>query len=189
MRRAGALARQTTTRRRRTILAIAAVAAFGLSAVPAVAGSGNAVQVSGSAIAQVVAPVSMTNLGDMRFGSIARPTTSGTLRLSPTGGVTTTGGVTGNQAISQGTTGPLPGSFQIVAPSNRAFTIYGPTTFNISSGASTMPVTLLTGALQQQADNGTAMTYLLSVGGTLTVAGNQAVGAYSGTYTLTTILQ
>jgi hypothetical protein len=120
---------------------------------------------------------------------LARPSTSGTLTLSPTGAVTTSGGVTGNQAIAQGSTGPTPGTFSITAGSNQAFTVFGPITFNISNGAATMPVTLLTGALQQQSNNGTTVNYLLTVGGTLSVAGNQAIGAYSGSYTLTTVYQ
>jgi hypothetical protein len=52
-----------------------------------------------------------------------------------------------------------------------------------------MPVTLLTGALQKQSNNGTTANYLLSVGGTLSVGANQAIGTYVGSYTLLTVYQ
>jgi len=181
--------RANSARRLRSWVAGALLTLGAVQAAPALAASNNTSQISGTAAAAVVTPVSMTNLGNMRFGNLARPSTSGTLTLSPTGAVTTSGGVTGNQAIAQGSTGPTPGTFSITAGSNQAFTVFGPITFNISNGAATMPVTLLTGALQQQSNNGTTVNYLLTVGGTLSVAGNQAIGAYSGSYTLTTVYQ
>lgn len=187
---AGARLRLVGAARLRLWLAPAMLATSLLPVAPAMAASNNTSQVGGTAAVAVVSPVTMINLGDMRFGNIAQPTTAGTLTLSPTGVVTTSGGVTGNQAIAQGGTGPTPGTFAITAGSNQNFIVFGPVTFNItSSGGASMPVTLLTGALQLQSNNGTTVSYLLTVGGTLSMAGNQAIGAYSGSYTLLTVYQ
>jgi hypothetical protein len=175
--------------RLRSCFAIACLVLNMMLAAPVLAASNNTSQVNGTAAAAVVVPSTMTNLGDMRFGNLVQPSTAGTLTLSPTGAVTTSGGVSGNQAIAQGSTGPSPGTFSITAGSNQVFTVFGPITFSISSGASTMPVTLLTGALQKQSNNGTTANYLLSVGGTLSVGANQAIGTYVGSYTLLTVYQ
>lgn len=151
------------------------------------AASGKTVQVTGSSKAVVVAPAAMSNTGELKFGKFVQPTGSGTLTLSPAGVMTGTGAVNGNQLIAQSGGGASPGTFQIIANTNQAFTVYGPISTTLTkSGSGTMTVTNLTGTLTQTATVGSNVYYTLSVGGTLNVGANQAVGTYTGSYTLTT---
>lgn len=173
---------------KRFVQALAIVAALAGSAAQA-APSANSDSITGTAQAAVVRPVSMVNTATMSFGQIARPTASGTLRLSPSGAVTATGGVTGNEAIAQTGGGPAPGVFMITTYPNANFTVFGPVTFALSNGTQAMNVTLLTGSLQQVSSTPTSVTYRLNVGGTLNMSANQAVGTYNGTYSLITVYQ
>lgn len=153
------------------------------------AATGNGATVSGTAQATVLQPVSMTNTGAMQFGQIVQPSAAGTVTLSPAGTLTSAGGAAGNELVAQTSGGPQAGDFTITSAPNTLFTVYGPVTFNLSNGRATMPVTLLTGSLQQVSASPTAVVYRLRVGGTLSLAANQAVGTYSGTYTLQTVYQ
>ncbi|MBC2668168.1 DUF4402 domain-containing protein [Novosphingobium piscinae] len=169
--------------------ALSGLAVAGLAPTAAQAGTGNVALASGSAAARVLQPVSMANTADMRFGQIIQPTSAGTVRLSPAGTVTTTGGAAGNEAIAQTSGGPGAGEFTVTVAPNTFFVVFGPSSFTLSNGAATMPVSLLTGSLQLISQTPTANTFRLRVGGTLTLAANQAVGTYTGTYTLQTVYQ
>lgn len=171
------------------LLGSLALIGMALPAPAARAATGNGKSVTGTAQATVLQPLSMTNTGPMRFGQIVQPSAAGTVTLSPSGTLTSAGGAAGNELIAQTTGGPQAGDFVITSTPGTLFTIYGPITFNLSNGAATMPVTLLTGALQQLSSSPTTVIYRLRVGGTLSLAANQAVGTYSGTYTLQTVYQ
>ena len=103
------------------------------------------------------------------------------------------GGVAGNQNITQVGTGRGPGTFLLSGSPNRQTDIVLPASFTIANGAQTMTVNTLNhnsntnggGKLKLDA-TGTAV---LIVGATLNVAANQAVGPYSGTYTITVAFQ
>lgn len=156
---------------------------------PARAASGNGASVTGTAQARVLQPLSMANTGAMRFGQIVQPSAAGTVTLSPNGTLTSAGGAAGNELIAQTSGGPQAGDFTITSAPGTFFTVYGPISFTLSNGAATMPVTLLTGTLQQISASPTTIVYRLRVGGTLSLSANQAVGTYSGTYTLQTVYQ
>lgn len=170
----------------RPALALLALASGGAS--PALAAAGTATG-TGTAQARVLQPVSMTNTAEMRFGQIIQPVTSGTVTLSPAGTVTAAGGAAGNQTIAQTGGGPAAGEFTITMAPNTAFSVYGPLSFTLTNGTSTMSVSVLTGSLQTVSQTATAITYRLRVGGTLSLAANQAVGTYTGSYTLQTVYQ
>lgn len=129
----------------------------------------------------------MTSISPMRFGQFVQPTGAGTLTLSPAGAITGTGAVNGNNLIVQTSGGPAAGVFQIVASINQGFIIYGPPSTTISNGGASMTITNLTGTLTQTSTSGGNAIWELRVGGRLNVNANQAVGTYSGTYTLTTL--
>ena len=174
----------------RTIKHITAVVAVVLMSVgTAHAASGNSVQVTGSARAAVIIPVSMTNVSALSFGQFARPNAAGTMTISPAGAVSTTGGVTGNEAIVQTGGGRAAARFTITVAPGAGFTVFGPISTTLSSGSNTMTVTNLTGSLALSSSTATSRTYTLMVGGRLNVAANQAIGTYNGTYTLTTVYQ
>lgn len=174
-----------------TLPFLAGLAALGtcLSASAALAASGSGTTVTGTAQARVLQPLSMTNTGAMRFGQIVQPSSPGTVTLSPAGTLTSAGGAAGNELIAQTSGGPQAGDFTITSAPNTLFTVYGPISFNLTNGGATMPVTLLTGTLQQVSASPTTVVYRLRVGGTLSLAANQAVGTYTGSYTLQTVYQ
>ncbi len=174
----------------RTIKQITAVVAVALLSVgTANAASGNSTQATGSAKVAVIIPVSMTNVSALSFGQFAQPSAAGTMTISAAGAVSTTGGVTGNEAIVQTSGGRTAAKFTVTAAPGAGFTVFGPITTTLSSGSNTMTVTNLTGSLAVSSSTTNSTTYTLMIGGRLNVAANQAIGTYNGTYTLTTVYQ
>ena len=171
----------------RPALALLVLASGGVS--PAALAAAGAATGTGTAQARVLQPVSMANTAEMRFGQIIQPVTAGTVTLTPGGTVTAAGGAAGNQTIAQTGGGPAAGEFTITMAPNTAFSVYGPLSFTLTNGTSTMSVSVLTGSLQTVSQTATAITYRLRVGGTLSLAANQAVGTYTGSYTLQTVYQ
>ena len=148
-------------------------------------------QATGSAQANVVTPGSVVPISALRFGQFIQPTAAGTLTISIASVVSAAGGVVGMHSIGQTGTGRGPGSFSLLGSPNGQTDITLPTSINITNGAQTMTVDTLTantnGAGKLKLDaTGTAV---LIVGATLNVAANQAVGSYSGTYTITVAFQ
>lgn len=159
-------------------------------AAPAAAQSApGSIAVSGTARATVVQPIVITNTAAMSFGSIIRPTAPGTVTLSTAGTLTATGGAVGN--LVTGPSGPTPaaGEFQILTAPGRAFAVFAPISFSVTNGGAAMPVSLLTGTLQTVSSTPATITYRLRVGATMTLAANQALGTYNGTYTLIAVYQ
>ena len=177
-----------TTMNRTSALLLAAAAAF----APEAAQAGPA-QASGSAEVVIVAPGSVTPIDALRFGQFLQPTTAGTLTVDIAGAVTATGGVAGNQNITQVGTGRGPGTFLLRGSPNRQTDTTLPASFTISNGAQTMTVNNLTknsnanggGKLKLDA----AGNAVLIIGATLNVPANPAFGTYSGTYTITVVFQ
>ena len=166
---------------------------FSLATMSAVLAPGlaNAAQATGSAQALVIEPGSVVPLNALRFGQFMQPAAAGTLTIDINSTVTATGGVAGNQNIIQVGTGRGPGTFLLGGTPNRQTDITLPASITITNGAATMTVNTLTtntpgtGKLKLDA-TGSAV---LIVGATLNVAANQAVGPYSGTYTITVVFQ
>jgi hypothetical protein len=159
-----------------------------LSLVPAAAEAapGNTRSVSGTATAAIIRPIAIAAIASLRFGVIARPSTAGTLTVSTAGAVSTTGGVTGSNAINQGTLGPRAGTFRVSGEPGRSFVVIMPPTATVTAPTGSMTISLFTvGALT----GSPAGTLDIAVGGTLTVGANQTVGPYSGTYQITATYQ
>ncbi len=143
--------------------------------------------------ALVVSPGSVVPISTLRFGQFIQPSTAGTLTISIASVISAGGGVAGMQNITQtGALGRGPGSFTLVGTPNRQTDISLPASTTISNGAQTMTINAFTsnanggGKIKLSATTGQAA---LIVGATLNVMANQAVGNYSGTYTVTVAFQ
>lgn len=160
------------------LIALAAVA------VPAsaLAAPGKTSTMTGSASATLIQPISIAAINPLRFGIMAQPATAGTITVSTSGAVSTTGGMVGNTAIAQGSSGPQAGTFRVVGDPGRQFFVTLPTSTTVSKTGASMTINLFTvGALA-----GSPLGTLdIAVGGTLAVQAAQAVGTYTGTYQVT----
>jgi hypothetical protein len=165
----------------RIILACAAM----MASQPALAVSGNTAVVSGTAGAVVTAPIQLTAVAPLQFGSMAQPLTGGTLVMSPSSTITTTGDVGTARAIAQTGT-PAAATFNVTGLPGTLFTASGVASVTISNGLATMTVGQFTinGTFSggQIGTNGTAT---FNIGATLTVAPHQAIGKYAGTFPIT----
>jgi spore coat protein U-like protein len=161
-------------------LALLALAAIGVAA------QANAATTTATASATVIAPIAVNSTSNLSFGKIAAAATPGSITIS-TAGTRTATGVTGS-----GTT--TAAAFDITGDANATYTIdTSATTANLTSGANTMALALVSDFTGGGATSGTQSTgtldgtgkQTLHVGGTLTVGANQAAGAYSGTVSVT----
>lgn len=123
--------------------------------------------------ATVIKPLALTQVTPLFFGTISSGTTAGTVDHYgyPTGGV-----------VSQG--GAKPGVFHVTGEPNTNFTITSSPTATLTKQGSTETMTAtITTPAGSVLDN--AGTKDFNSTGILSVAANQASGAYSGTYTVT----
>ena len=126
------------------------------------------------------AQMTVTNTAPLDFGTLAPSAVAGTVVISPAGGRTTTGGVSG---IS-GTFGP--GTFKVAITSGGSnFFFFLPGNATLSSGGNTMTVN---GFTSNPTSPGTVPgppgSIVLYVGAKLNVGANQAAGTYTGTYSI-----
>lgn len=149
----------------------AAVAVWGLSSTVALAATA-----LGTANATVLTPISITAGTALNFGTLAGNASGGSVIITPAGARSTTGSVVVTAAASY-----TAASFTVTGTGSSTFAVTYPTSFNVTSGVNTMAVSV-TGASTGTLSGGTAA---LPVGGTLTVAANQAAGSYTGSYTMT----
>jgi hypothetical protein len=158
---------------------------LGLSAGLLLAGRpATAVQNSGTATAtsnaRVITAISITKLVDLRFGDIVPGAAIGTVRMTPAGVRTSTGGTTlGNGA------GSSPASFQVSGQANATFAIVLPVSVNVSNGVQTMVVNTWRSTPNSPANLQAAGTRTLSVGATCRVGANQAAGTYTANFNVT----
>lgn len=137
---------------------------------------------TGTASATLIQPIRIVAVNPLRFGAMARPTTTGTVTVSTTGAVTTAGGMVGNNAIAQGSSGPQAGTFRVSGDPGRQFFVNLPASATVTMTGASMSITLFTvGALT----GSPVGTLDIAVGGTLTVLAAQTVGTYNGTYQIT----
>lgn len=148
----------------------------------------NSSTVSGSAQAVILTPLTIVPIDALRFGQLTRPTAAGTVVMSPSGTITTTGGVLTSTAIAQ--TAPRgPGTFAVVGEAGRAFSVDLPTVAILRQGTRNMRLSAFRSNWTSGAVFSASRTFALSVGATLHVGANQTVGTYSGTYTVTVTYQ
>lgn len=133
----------------------------------------------GAICASASAQISLSKTSNLNFGSMVSGPTAGSVTISVTGAVSSTGGVTlvpattsaANFILANGPTG-----------GTRLYIIQVPTSVTITSGANSMIV--------DNFDNTTPNIGLLAnnasrtigVGATLNVGANQPSGTYSGTF-------
>lgn len=154
---------------------MAALAAF---SVPAVAAPGDTDNATGTATAEIVAPISITHDAgaSLSFGTLTAGN-GGTIAVSPAG---TAGTPTGEVRLLAGSTVSADG-FSVSGEDGRSYsiTVGGGT---VTSGTNNMSFTT---SASKASGSLTGGSDTFSVGGTLTVGANQAVGSYSGSYTAT----
>ncbi|MEI6643665.1 MAG: DUF4402 domain-containing protein [Novosphingobium sp.] len=163
---------------RSSLIALAALAA----PLPALAAPGGSATMTGTASATLIQPITIAATAPLRFGLMAQPTAAGTVTVSTTGAVSTSGGMVGNTAIAQGGAGPQAGTFRVSGDPGRQFFVTLPLAATVTRTGASMTITLFTvGALT----GSPVGTLDIAVGGTLAVGGAQPVGTYTGTYQIT----
>jgi hypothetical protein len=157
--------------------------ATSLLAASSLSAAQNSATTSANAKANIISPISIVKVvgADLNFGDVVPGGTAGTVVVTPAAARTSTGGVSlGNAAAVTAA------AFTVGGANNATYTITlpaGPTT--VTAGANTMTVDTFTSN-----PSGTGLlsgtgTQTLNVGGTLNVGINQAVGAYTGTFSVT----
>jgi hypothetical protein len=157
---------------------LASIAVFGaVASAPAVSATANA-----TASADVITPIAVTKAADLAFGKFAAGA-GGSVTVN-TGGVRSQSGVVGVGGTAS------TASFSITGEANATYAIsFTGSSTELTSGANKMPLALFSDLTGAGATSGNVLTGQLSaggtqvlyVGGTLTVAANQAGGSYSGT--------
>jgi hypothetical protein len=176
--------------RKLTAIAVA-VSALGLGGQAYAAGNTANAQ-AGVGVTMII-PIAITKTADLRFGQFVQPTSAGQIDINASGVVDLTGLTpSGLTAITQLGSGRGAGSFNVTGQANRSYTVAlpGSVTLTRISGTETMTVSSVrrTGGTSVRALSATG-TDTLGLGGTLGVSANQAVGAYTGTITMTVTYQ
>jgi len=171
------------------MLKVALLAALMMAPAMANAAPGNSSSEAGAAQAAIVEPIRIVAVNGLRFGQIARPSTIGTIVMSPLGVITATGGLLPSKAIVQtGTRGP--GSFTITGDPNRAFRLILPIgSLILRSGTQIVRITAMSSNITGTPSLSATGSFALTVGATLLLGANQPIGTYSGTYTATVVYQ
>lgn len=163
--------------------------ACALAALPGTAfAAPSSFTLSGSARADVLEPLVIVAEDALSFGQLTRPTAAGTVVLSPSGTITTTGGVLTSTAIAQ-TTRRGPGTFLLVGEAGRQFSVDLPTVAILRQGTRNMRLSAFRSNWTSGDVFSASRTYSLSVGATLNVLANQTIGTYTGTYAVTVTYQ
>lgn len=133
--------------------------------------------------ANVVRILSVASTSELSFGTFAAGSTSGAVVMSATGNRSATGGVTLVSAA-----GGSNGSVSLTGTPSTSYTVTlpGSVTLTATSGGATMNLgsftTTLTGG---QGSLNSAGSATFGIGGTLSVAANQQVAVYAGSFTVT----
>ncbi|HEX5236973.1 MAG TPA: DUF4402 domain-containing protein [Sphingomicrobium sp.] len=132
-----------------------------------------------NAKALLLIPLSITKVDDLNFGSVVSSSTSGTVSVAADGsGQSVTGGVT---AIPSGTVSRA--TFAGAGTAGQTVNIFLAPPANLSDGAGhTVPISLSLESALVTIDSTRAFS--VGIGGTVTVAANQAAGTYTGTFTV-----
>ncbi|MBQ5940384.1 MULTISPECIES: DUF4402 domain-containing protein [unclassified Massilia] len=162
-----------------------AFAALALAAAVA-AGSVHAAVATASSTSTVIAPIQISKVTDLSFGSFAPGATPGTVTISPNSSRAVSGGVVAAGGTSTAAQFNVTGETGL----NYSITLGGSAT--LASGSDTMAFTSISDLSASAATSGNVTSGTLSsgaqsiyVGGVLTVAANQAAGTYTGSVTAT----
>jgi hypothetical protein len=166
--------------RKLAFMATAAALGIGLSA------QGHAAQATANASGTVVAPLAVSAVNDLVFGSFA-PGVGGSVTVSTSGVRTNVGAILMTGAV------PAAARFDIVGEAATTYSITHSGSTTLTSGVNSMALTKFSDLTASNATSGDATagmlgaggTQSLFVGGTLTVAAAQAIGTYTGTVVVT----
>jgi hypothetical protein len=138
---------------------------------------------SASASATVIEPLLMTKTADLAFGKMVAGQSAGTVIIDTDGARTATGGVT---LISAGSVQNA-AAFDITGYDNAAIAIALPASITIETagGDNQMTVDTFTSSLGDTSTLSADGTATLNVGASLSVAADQAVGLYTGSFDVT----
>jgi hypothetical protein len=153
------------------ILSMVAVAAL-------MSGQALAADVDSEAGAKIIAPLQISNVSALYFGTIAPSMTANDTVL-----VTPAGDKKCGVALTCLTDDHTAAAFKVAGEADTSYTIELPKQINISNVNGAM---MIVDNFQGSKANGTlvAGSDEFTVGGTLAVLANQAVGAYTGTFTV-----
>lgn len=161
------------------LLALGLAAGLLLAARPAKAVQ-NSRTATANTNARVITAISIVRIVNLNFGDIVPGAAAGTVRMTPAGVRTSTGGTTlGNGASA------TPASFQVSGQPNATFAIVLPASINVSNGVQTMVVNTWRGTPNSPANLQAAGTRTLAVGATCRVGANQAAGTYTANFNVT----
>lgn len=142
---------------------------------------------TGTGSITLIRPIAITKTSDMKFGTVARPTSgSGTVVLTAAGVRSVTGGVA---ALASGDT-PVAAAFTVAGEGGQSVSVTIPATFTMTSGSDSLTVTtsnnLAGSASAQTLSNalGAAGSLAFAVGGSVPISSTQATGLYSGSFTV-----
>ncbi|NTW82916.1 MAG: DUF4402 domain-containing protein [Chlorobiaceae bacterium] len=141
---------------------------------------------SAVASATIVEPISITDVGDLAFGTISPGSNNGTVTVTPSNRVSSSGDlslVSSNRSSAK---------LEIKGQSNMAFTVIMPTSATISIAGNPDATPMTIDSFTSNISSGTIQndgSSSLNVGGTLHVPSNQAPGTYTGTFSVTVSYQ
>ena len=140
---------------------------------------GSSATATASAFAKVITPITITKTADLNFGTIISGP-AGTVTVSPAGLETASGAsiVSPNPNVSAA-------QFNVTGEPSTAYSISLPSSITISNGAQTMTVDNFTTNPTPSGLLSGLGAQSLQVGARLSVLANQAVGSYSGTFSVT----
>ncbi len=161
-----------------TKLIARAVYGAALTALALSAGTAHAATASASAKAKILKQITVAKTADLDFGTIVSGTSASTVIVS-TGSARTCGtGLTCTGTVTAA-------SFDVSGTNNAVVTVTGDNTVALANGTGgTMSASLTRSATTLTLTNA-AVGGTFQVGGTLSLAANQADGAYTGTFNVT----
>jgi hypothetical protein len=150
-----------------------------LTAAVASAQAAGSATATASAFAKVITPIAITKTADLNFGTIISGP-AGNVTVSPAGIENATGATVLNP--NPNVSAAL---FSVTGEPSTAYSIALPSSISITNGAQSMTVSAFTSNPTPGGVLSAGGSQALQVGATLAVATNQAIGNYSGTFSVT----
>jgi len=138
--------------------------------------SASAAEATGSAGATIIAPLAISNTAGLNFGTVAPGSESATVTLGSDGTRTCAAALTCLDENHQAA------AFAVTGQSGYSYNITVPASVTMSDGGSNSMTATLSGS--KSSGTITDGTDSFTVGGVLTVAGSQAAGSYTGSFTV-----
>ncbi len=163
--------------RRHMILIIAVMVS--LTAIPVFAAQ-NSASTSANATARIITAIAITKNTDLNFGDVVPGTSIGTVVVTPAGARSSTGGASlGNGSAVTAAT------FSVTGQGSETYAVTLPASITINGGGSSMTVDTFASTPNGTGTLSAGGSDTLSVGATLNVGASQAVGTYTGSFSVT----